>query len=396
MFVALIDEGSITEQKVERQDEVTLGSSPTWLPQTHNLLYIAEDRTQRPLLQVSEVGNGEQGKTTEIIASDLICWDYSIAKETNELVAIISTSIALAKVVRVTDDPNTVVLIANPNAHISAWNLPSVQTVSWEGKDGTIIEAVLELPPGYESTDGPLPMYVNLHGGPTSAEVCELEISMYGRGLLSSNGWAVFSPNYRGSTGYGDKFLTDLIGRENDIEVQDILAGVDAMIERGIADPNLLAVGGWSNGGYLTNCLIAATDRFKAASSGAGVFDQTMQWAIEDTPGHVVNYAQGLPWTAAEELRAMSPIFQADNITTPTIIHVGAGDARVPAEQSKALYRSLYDYLDVPTQLVIYPGTGHGLSKMSHRKAKIEWDRAWLDRWVLEIQEVSEEEVDQQ
>ncbi|MGY8753498.1 MAG: alpha/beta hydrolase family protein, partial [Phycisphaerales bacterium] len=101
--------------------------------------------------------------------------------------------------------------------------------------------------------------------------------------------------------------------------VQDILAGVDSIVERGIADPDKLAVGGWSNGGYLTNCLIAETDRFKAASSGAGVFEQTMQWSIEDTPGHVVNYAEGLPWEVADELNRMSPLFEADHITTPTI-----------------------------------------------------------------------------
>ncbi len=399
MFVATVSKGSVVEQKVERINEVTLGSSPTWIPNTHNLLYIAEDKTFRPLLKVSSVGAGIQGKTTEVITNNLICWDYSVSKNTTEIAAIVTTSNSLAKVVRVADKSNFVQIIVDPNTHILDWNLPSVQTVSWEASDGTLIEGVLELPHGYEKTDGPLPMYVNLHGGPTSAETCELEISMYGRGLLSSNGWAVFSPNYRGSTGYGDAFLTDLIGRENDIEVQDILKGIDAMIERGYADADKLAVGGWSNGGYLTNCLIAATPRFKAASSGAGVFDQTMQWAIEDTPGHVVNYAQGLPWTAEEELRAMSPIFQANNITTPTIIHVGAGDARVPAEQSKALYRSLHDYLDVPTQLVIYPNTGHGLSKMSHRKAKIEWDHAWLQRWVFEtepVAEPSEEEDDQQ
>jgi dipeptidyl aminopeptidase/acylaminoacyl peptidase len=241
----------------------------------------------------------------------------------------------------------------------------------------------LELPFGYSiGKDAPLPMYVHLHGGPTSSVTSALEFSMYGRGLLSSDGWVVFSPNYRGSTGYGDTFLTDLVGRENDIEVQDILAGVDAMIELGIADPNKLAVGGWSNGGYLTNCLIATTDRFKAASSGAGVFEQTMQWSIEDTPGHVINYAEGLPWEVPAELQRMSPLFEADSISTPTIIHVGAGDARVPAEQSKALFRALHDYLDVPTQLVVYPGTGHGLSKMSHRKAKIEWDSAWLNYWI--------------
>ena len=81
--------------------------------------------------------------------------------------------------------------------------------------------------------------------------------------------------------------------------------------------------------------------------------------------------------------RRCPPIFDAGHITTPTIIHVGSGDARVPAEQSQALYRALYDYLDIPVQLIEYPGAGHGLSKMSHRQTKIDWDRAWLEHYVI-------------
>jgi dipeptidyl aminopeptidase/acylaminoacyl peptidase len=392
MFVATFEVENSGIQKVVRHNEVTIGSDPQWMPNSHTILYIAEEGTRRPLLRVDTVGFGLQGDTTQIVSNSLVCWDFSISSNALQVVALISSSVMTTSVVKVTDNPNRVVVITNPNKHVSDWNIPSVKTVSWLAPDGTTVEGVLELPKGYSKTDGPLPMYVDLHGGPTSARQAALQFSMYGRGLLSTQGWAVLSPNYRGSTGYGDKFLTDLIGRENDIEVQDILAGVDAMIDRGIADKDKLAVGGWSNGGYLTNCIIATTNIFKAASSGAGVFDQTMQWAIEDTPGHVVNYAQGLPWTAADKLQDMSPIYEADNITTPTIIHVGAGDARVPAEQSLALYRSLHDYLDVPTQLITYPGTGHGLSKMTHRRAKIEWDKAWFEYWVLGT--TTEEESD--
>ena len=384
MFVATFGK-STTIQKVSRKDEVSLGSAPVWIPDSYDLLYIAEQGTMRPLLQVSNVGNGKQGVTSELITGPMICWDFSVSENTKQIFGVAGTKEMLLSVVDVRESPHFVTVIANPNAFVDDWDIPTVQTVNWIAQDGTTIEGVLELPHDFVlGKDAPLPMYVDLHGGPTSSKSAGLEFSAYGRGLLSTDGWAVFCPNYRGSTGYGDKFLTDLVGRENDIEVQDILWGVDAMVERGIADPNKLAVGGWSNGGYLTNCLIAATDRFKAASSGAGVFDQTMQWSIEDTPGHVVNYAKGLPWEVPEELQRMSPLFEADNITTPTIIHVGAGDARVPAEQSKALFRALHDYLDVPTQLVIYPDTGHGLSKMSHRRAKMEWDRAWLRHWVLE------------
>ncbi|MDP7008509.1 MAG: prolyl oligopeptidase family serine peptidase [Phycisphaerales bacterium] len=384
MFVATFTDTNSTVQQVRRENEVSLGSDPEWVPNSHDLLYIAEQGTARPLRKVTNVGSGMQGDTLEILSGSIVCWDFSVAMDSGEIAAIAGSPRHPSSVVMTTNSSIEAIVVENPNRHIEDWNLPTIRTVQWKAQDGTSIEGVLEVPHDFVAgQDDPLPMYVDIHGGPTSARTASLSISMYGRGLLSTDGWAVFSPNYRGSTGYGDAFLTELVGRENDIEVQDILDGVDAMIERGIADPDKLAVGGWSNGGYLTNCLIAATDRFKAASSGAGVFDQTMQWSIEDTPGHVVNYAKGLPWEVPQELRRMSPLFDADNISTPTIIHVGAGDERVPAGHSKALFRALHDYLDVPTQLVLYPGTGHGLSKMSHRKAKIEWDKAWLEHWVL-------------
>ena len=164
----------------------------------------------------------------------------------------------------------------------------------------------------------------------------------------------------------------------------DILAGVDALVARGVADPERLAVTGWSNGGFLTGAVIAATDRFKAASLGAGVVDQTLQWALEDTPGHVVNFMQGLPWTTPDAYRAASPLLVADRIHTPTILHVGEDDPRVPAAHARALYRALGTYLGVPCELVVYPHTGHGLRAISALEAKMAWDAAWFERYVLQ------------
>ncbi len=171
------------------------------------------------------------------------------------------------------------------NPQVDGWKIPQISLVRWEGDGGDTVEGILELPSDYKPEDGPIPMVVVIHGGPTSATPYQFRFWIYGRTLLPARGIAVLSPNYRGSTGYGDKFLMDLVGRENDIDVKDILAGVDAMVQKGIADPERLGVMGWSNGGFLTNCLITVTDRFKAASSGAGVIDQVLQWGIEDTPG---------------------------------------------------------------------------------------------------------------
>ena len=254
--------------------------------------------------------------------------------------------------------------------------------MTWTSGDGTPVEGILELPPGYQPSDGPLPMIVQIHGGPTSATRFELRFEIYGRTLMASNGYALLSPNYRGSVGYGDAFLTDLIGHENDLDVEDILAGVDAMTGRGVADPDRLGVMGWSNGGFLTNCLITRTDRFKAASSGAGVLEQSMQWATQDTPGHNINFMGGLPWQAPDAYRRASPLFGLGGATTPTLIHVGGDDPRVPPAHSRALYRALHQYLGVPTELVVYPGEEHSLKILNHRTAKMAWDLAWFDTYL--------------
>jgi dipeptidyl aminopeptidase/acylaminoacyl peptidase len=225
-------------------------------------------------------------------------------------------------------------------------------------------------------------MVVEVHGGPTDATPLAFRFWGYGRVIFPARGYALLSPNYRGSTGYSDKFMTDLIGRENDVEVKDILAGVDAMAQRGVADPERLGVMGWSNGGFLTNCLITSSPRFKAASSGAGVLDQFMQWATEDTPGHVINYMRGLPWDKTEAYVKGSPAYRLNQVRTPTLIHVGEKDERVPAEHARALYRALREYLGVPSELLVYPDQPHGLGKASQRMAKMEWDLAWFDKYV--------------
>ena len=155
------------------------------------------------------------------------------------------------------------------------------------------------------------------------------------------------------------------------------------MIERGIADPDRLGVMGWSNGGFLTNCLITGTNRFKAASSGAGVFDMTIQWGEEDTPGHVINYLKGLPWKQPAEYQKTSPLYQLkDTFRTATLIHVGEKDERVPVTHSRTLHRALHHYLKVPTELVIYPGAAHGLTQYQHRSAKLKWDHAWFEKYL--------------
>ena len=272
------------------------------------------------------------------------------------------------------------------NPHTNSWKVPTISHITWKAPDGTTVGGPLELPPGYKKGDKKLPLVVAIHGGPTTSSHADLEFDPHnGRLYFSAAGYAVLCPNYRGSTGYGDKFVTDLIGRENDIEVKDILAGIQHLIDEGIADPDRIGVMGWSNGGYLTNCLISLKDspiKFAAASSGAGIVDTVAEWGFNDEPAYPRVFKKGLPWETPEIYKKTSPTYQLGNVKTPTLIHVGGGDERCPPGHSKMLYRALKEYVNVPTQLVVYPGEPHGLTKLSNRKAKMEWDLAWFDKYL--------------
>ncbi len=392
-FVAQFGQGEPELWRLDRPGELSIGWGAAWRPGTRDLCLQAQERGRIRVRCLGEVRDGGQGADYLLAEGDVVVWDFAFAPSGDALVVVRQDPDSLYELQVGTLGKRAArwrpLLDLNPQA--ATWKLPQIRVFEWSAPDGTQVEGILELPAGWTEADGPLPTLVHLHGGPTWATPYRVTVHPGGQGLFASRGWALFSPNYRGSTGYGDAFLTGLVGHANDVEVADILSGVDALVAAGVADADRLGVAGWSNGGYLTNCVIAETDRFEAAASGAGVFDQTLQWAIEDTPGHVINYVEGLPWEVPEALREASPLFDAGSIRTPTLIHVGEHDPRVPPAHSRALYRALSFYLEVPAELVVYPRAGHGLHLASHRRGKIEWDFAWFDRWVLGIEPGTEQ-----
>lgn len=368
-------------RKLSRPDEAFVAGGLRWLGAGRDLCFVGDRRARQRVYCVADVRGGGQG-AARVLSDEALSVDAFHASADGSRVAYVASSRTHPPevFVRRPDAPQGR-RVTNANPQIETWKLPQISTVTWRAPDGAEVEGILELPFDYKPGTR-LPLVVELHGGPTGSTPDCFQYWIYGRTLFPALGYALLSPNYRGSTGYGDKFLTDLIGRENDIEVKDILAGVDMLAERGISEPQQMGVIGWSNGGYLTNCLITTTDGFKAASSGAGVVDQFMQWGLQDTPGHNINYMRGLPWAAAAAYHKASPSQFLGKIRTPTLIHVGENDERVPAAHSRLLYRALRDYLSVPTELIVYPGEGHGLSTMTHRRAKMEWDVAWFERYV--------------
>ena len=370
---------------VKRPPAITVyGGHMEW--RDDDLFFQGQWRARERVYRVSDVKNGGQGRVAAVVDGDVVVGDFSVTASGRQIATIHSTPTA-GRDLHLVDvtEPQKAKQLTMTNPQMKDWKLPQISIVKWTGANNTVVEGILELPPDYKPGDGPLPTILHIHGGPTAASMYEFRFWPYGRTLMASKGYALLSPNYRGSSGYGDKFMVDLVGHENEVEVIDLLNGINMLVAKEIADPKRLGVMGWSNGGFLTNAVITKTQRFKAASSGAGVIDQVMQWGLEDTPGHVINFVAGSqPWNNALGYGRASPVFRLGQVTTPTLIHVGEKDARVPAAHSRTLFRALHRYRKIPTQLLVYPGMGHSPLTYSYRKAKMEWDMAWFDRYILE------------
>ncbi len=255
--------------------------------------------------------------------------------------------------------------------------LTRMEEFSAKSKDGTIVNGIL-MHPLNAVAGQPAPTILVIHGGPVGQ--FEDDFNFYWQ-LLAANGYAVVAMNPRGSSGRGEKYSLGIWADWGNRDVQDVLAGVDEAVRRGVADPNHLGVGGWSYGGILTNYVIASDHRFKAAVSGASISDI---FAGFGTDMYVREYEKelGPPWkNTATYLKLSYPFLHADRITTPTLFLCGQKDFNVPLLNSEQMYQALRS-LGVPTKLVIYPGQYHGISIPSFQRHRWEQYLAWYGTYV--------------
>jgi dipeptidyl aminopeptidase/acylaminoacyl peptidase len=251
----------------------------------------------------------------------------------------------------------------------------------WKSNDGTEVEGVLIYPPGKQD-EKHLPMLTLIHGGPADADGDRFEADWYDWATLAaSNGWLVFRPNYRGSSGYGDDFMLGIRPHLVSAPGRDILAGVDALVHDGIADPDHLTIGGYSYGGYMTNWLITQTTRFKAAVTGAGAVEHAANWGNDDLTWDDAWYLSGTPWEKPELYQSEAALFQLNKVTTPTHIVGGNADNRVSYLEQVLLERAL-QRLNVPHELLVFPGENHPLDKNPwHGYIKVREELKWLERY---------------
>ena len=272
--------------------------------------------------------------------------------------------------------------LTDSNPQVKGFLLGKYETIRWKNTDGTTIEGLLIKPVNY-SEDRKYPLIVQIHGGPASAYSNYFSAfwDAYVH-IFSANDYAVFQPNYRGSSGYGEKFRKEIAGDYFRLSFDDIMTGVDYLIERGIVHPDSMGVMGWSAGGMLSNWTLVSTDRFKAISTGAGAVNWISYYAqAGDQTGWTESYFKGTPYDNWDHYVKQSPLKYIKNAKTPTLIHFGEKDRRVPRPQGEELYMALKK-LGVPTEFIVYPNTGHGISDMRYQMVKMQAEFNWFEKCI--------------
>ena len=308
---------------------------------------------------------------------------FSISKDGNR-VAWIKSSASEPGDIYVRELPDgREIRLSDVNPQVRDYHTVKAQTVRWKSKDGLEIEAVLRLPFGY-APGARVPVLVSLHGGPTGAALESFPVPRtYPTQLFLQEGFAVFEPNFRGSINYGPQFRCATIQAQGFGDMDDIMTGIDMLIDQGIADPDRLGVMGWSYGGYLSAWIIGHTNRFKAASIGASSTDWVSWYAPsiankESAPDVMWEYFGGPPWDRLDVYNRHSVRGFLKNIKTPSLVLHGEQDI----DSGPEVYVALLD-LNVPVSYVTYPREGHGISEPKHQSDLMSRNLEWFKKWVL-------------
>lgn len=259
------------------------------------------------------------------------------------------------------------------------------EVIHWKGAKDEDVEGILYYPQKYEAGKK-YPLVLMIHGGPSAADFDYWDESWaYSPALMTQRGTFVLKPNYHGSTNYGLPFVESIAGGNYyDLEVQDMEKGVDALIAKGLVDPDQLGTMGWSNGSILTIALTANSTRYKVASAGAGDVEWSSDWGNCAFGASFDNYYFGTsPLENPEVYMKKSPFFRMKDVKTPTIIFFGTEDKNVPTEQGWMHYRALQQLGQTDVRFILFPGEPHSPEKLTHQTRKLVEEFAWFDKYLF-------------
>nr|MBA3652098.1 S9 family peptidase [Chthoniobacterales bacterium] len=344
---------------------------PHWAADGKSIFAVVEDDGAEILVRVPAEG----GKPEAVVEGRRKVTAYDVSDAGNVIVRV-STPDRPYEIFAVEKDELRCLTKQN-DGFLAQVQLGRVDETKFKSSDGTEVHGFLVHPPN-EKTGGKLSAVLRPHGGPQSQYANEFDFE---KQLFAATGYLVMLPNPRGSTGRGTDFAMGIYAAWGSVDVQDDLAAVDDAVARGLADPNRLAVAGWSYGGMSTNYLIASTPRFKAAVSGASISNVLAGYGTDQ---YIRDYEYELcsPWAHPEVWQQLSyPFLHADKIKTPTLFLCGESDYNVPLLNSEQMYQALRT-LGVPTELVIYPGQFHGLKKPSYILDRYQRYLGWFAKYL--------------
>ncbi len=358
-------------------------SNAVWTPDSRHVLFNGQQGTDTHLFRM----NVETGVFEQLTKMPGTFNAQSYSRDRSRLVYsfsdfdtpadLWSSSVEPWEPVRLTD--------ANPGFEQKIALAP-MRVVTWKSTDGTEIEGLLHLPVGYVE-GARVPLMLNIHGGPAGVFRNSFQASAH---IYAGLGYASLSPNVRGSSGYTDRLREgNTVARADGIGVgdyQDLMTGVDALVAQGIADPDRLALRGWSYGGILGGWTITQTNRFKAASIGAGVYD----WTSEYGPGFNNDvrlwHIGGTPWDNPEGYRRQSALTHVANITTPTLLLHGMSDTTDTEQQSMMFFTAIKDIGKAPVRYIRFPREPHGFREPRHQRTRDIEEIRWMQQHVLGVE----------
>ena len=273
--------------------------------------------------------------------------------------------------------------VSDTGTQIASWPKHLREVIRWKSQDGAEIEGVLHKPADFQAGRR-YPLLVVIHGGPTgvSRPVPYGSVGYYPLDAFLAKGALVLEPNYRGSAGYGERFRSLNVRNLGIGDAWDVLSGIDALVQQGLVDRDRVGSMGWSQGGYISAFLTTRhSDRFKAISVGAGISDWMTYYVNTDIHPFTRQYLKSTPWDDPKIYADTSPMTYIKQARTPTLIQHGKDDARVPIPNAFQLYQGLRDQ-NVPVQLSIFNGFGHGLTKPKANRAAMQQNLDWFSRYI--------------
>ncbi len=317
----------------------------------------------------------------KIVDSPENIYGVSIADDGNTMAFAGYDRHSLPEIFRATLGSYNPIKITTMTEQVTQWDTGSREVIQWQSKDGTSIEGILWKPEDY-SPQIKYPLLVIIHGGPASiSRPVLIAGGVYPYLQWLNKGALILQPNYRGSSGYGEKFRSLNVRNLGVGDMWDVESGVDYLVDKGIIDPDRVGAMGWSQGGYISAFLTTNSKKFKAISVGAGISNWVTYYVNTDIHPFTRHYLQNTPWDDMNIYLKTSPMTNIKKASTPTLIQHGEFDRRVPIPNAYELFQGLQD-VGVEVKLVVYKDFGHGISRPKEQLVAQWHNWQWFAKYI--------------